>query len=185
MTVTIGGFTSTTNELRAKVRSATNNPIDPYRMGMDSISNEFVALVANDIVEAGTTDSIITATAHSARVGDIIRFTSGALSGEQLSVIETTANTILLAQKLTSTPVPGVTFAIERFSRPRIDPSTFALIASSNQGLLPFVYDYISLSYTGADLTGVVFKTGGAGGTTVATLTLTYLASVLQTVTRT
>lgn len=35
-------------------------------------------------------------------------------------------------------------------------------------------YDYISLSYTGSNLTGVVYKTGGSGGTTVATLTLGY-----------
>jgi hypothetical protein len=35
-------------------------------------------------------------------------------------------------------------------------------------------HDYISLSYTGSNLTGVVYKTGGSGGTTVATLTLAY-----------
>jgi hypothetical protein len=35
-------------------------------------------------------------------------------------------------------------------------------------------HDYISLSYTGSNLTGVVYKTGGSGGTTVGTLTLTY-----------
>jgi hypothetical protein len=35
-------------------------------------------------------------------------------------------------------------------------------------------YDYTSLSYSGQNLTGVVFKQGGAGGTTVATLALTY-----------
>lgn len=35
-------------------------------------------------------------------------------------------------------------------------------------------HDYISLSYTGSNLTGVVYKDGGAGGTTVATLTLAY-----------
>lgn len=35
-------------------------------------------------------------------------------------------------------------------------------------------HDYVSLSYTGSNLTGVVYKTGGAGGTTVATLTLAY-----------
>lgn len=40
--------------------------------------------------------------------------------------------------------------------------------------LVPAVYDYVSLSYTGTNLTGVVFKTGGAGGTTVSTLTLGY-----------
>jgi hypothetical protein len=35
-------------------------------------------------------------------------------------------------------------------------------------------HDYIDLSYTGANLTGVVYKTGGSGGSTVATLTLAY-----------
>lgn len=35
-------------------------------------------------------------------------------------------------------------------------------------------HDYISLTYTGDNLTGVVYKDGGSGGTTVATLTLTY-----------
>lgn len=35
-------------------------------------------------------------------------------------------------------------------------------------------YNYVFCSYTGSNLTGVVYKTGGSGGTTVATLTLTY-----------
>ena len=35
-------------------------------------------------------------------------------------------------------------------------------------------HDYIDLSYTGSNLTGVVYKTGGSGGTTVATLALAY-----------
>jgi len=52
-------------------------------------------------------------------------------------------------------------------------------------GLLPYIYDYIALTYTGDNLTGVVFKTGGAGGATVATLTLAYTGAVLDTVTRT
>jgi hypothetical protein len=51
--------------------------------------------------------------------------------------------------------------------------------------LVPEKYDYISLSYTGIDLTTVVYKLNGAAGTTVATLTLAYTANVLQTVTRT
>jgi len=35
-------------------------------------------------------------------------------------------------------------------------------------------YDYISCSYTSGNLTGVVYKSGGSSGTTVATLTLGY-----------
>ncbi|UOF79272.1 hypothetical protein [Caudoviricetes sp.] len=46
-------------------------------------------------------------------------------------------------------------------------------------------HDYISLSYTGSNLTGVVYKTGGSSGTTVATLTLAYDGSSnLTSVTR-
>lgn len=52
-------------------------------------------------------------------------------------------------------------------------PEVLANLQTINS-LTPTKYDYISLSYTGANLTGVVFKLGGAGGTTVSTLTLAY-----------
>lgn len=35
-------------------------------------------------------------------------------------------------------------------------------------------HDYVGCTYTDGNLTGVVYKTGGSGGTTVATLTLVY-----------
>ena len=35
-------------------------------------------------------------------------------------------------------------------------------------------HDYVSCTYTSSNLTGVVFKFGGASGITVATLVLTY-----------
>jgi len=52
--------------------------------------------------------------------------------------------------------------------------------------LVPTKYDYISLSYTGSNLTGVVFKIGGSAGSTASTLTLAYdgsdnLTSVTKT----
>lgn len=52
-------------------------------------------------------------------------------------------------------------------------------------GLVPAAYDYISLSYTSTNLTGVVYKTGGSGGTTVATLTIAYSGTDISSVTRT
>ena len=52
--------------------------------------------------------------------------------------------------------------------------------------LIPDKYDYIDLTYNvSGDLTGVTYKTGGSGGTTVATLTLEYSGSNLTSVTRT
>ena len=58
-------------------------------------------------------------------------------------------------------------------------------IVSNDVGFNLPVYDYISLSYTGANLTEVVYKTGGSGGTTVATLTLVYSGSNIISVTKT
>lgn len=46
------------------------------------------------------------------------------------------------------------------------------------------VYDYILLGYTGVNLTTVVYKLGGSGGTTVATLTLAYSGVNLISVTK-
>jgi len=57
----------------------------------------------------------------------------------------------------------------------------FDTVANS---LVPSTYDYISLSYTDDDLTGVVYKTGGASGTTVSTLTLAYTDGNLISITK-
>lgn len=62
---------------------------------------------------------------------------------------------------------------------------TNPLWVTSVSSLAPVQYDYISLGYTGANLTSVIFKTGGAGGTTVSTLTLAYTGANLISVTKT
>jgi len=41
-------------------------------------------------------------------------------------------------------------------------------------GLVPYEYNHITLSYTGSNLTGVVYRTGGVSGDIVATLVLAY-----------
>jgi hypothetical protein len=40
--------------------------------------------------------------------------------------------------------------------------------------LTPASYDYIQLGYTGTNLTSVVYRDGGAGGTVIANLALAY-----------
>jgi len=51
--------------------------------------------------------------------------------------------------------------------------------------LVPVRFDYIKLNYVGADLISVLFKTGGALGATVATLTLAYAGGKLDSITKT
>jgi hypothetical protein len=72
---------------------------------------------------------------------------------------------------------------------------TRATVTSANQlkvfdnvanSLTPAQYDYILNTYTGSNITTVVYKTGGAGGATVSTLNMTYDGSDnLLTVTKT
>lgn len=65
------------------------------------------------------------------------------------------------------------------------NPTTLAWTRDSgSSGLSIPPYDYISLTYTGDNITGVVYKTGGSGGTTVATLTLAYSGSNITSVTK-
>ena len=66
-----------------------------------------------------------------------------------------------------------------------VNQTTANTLLGGIAGFTPSVFDYIALSYTGDNLTGVVFKTGGAGGTTVSTLTLAYTGAVLDSVTKT
>lgn len=51
--------------------------------------------------------------------------------------------------------------------------------------LVPEEYDAIDLSYTGNNLTTVEYYTGGLAGTLVATLTLSYTGSRLDSVVKT
>lgn len=92
---------------------------------------------------------------------------------------------------LTSVSTSPTIFNLKNSSGTVINPATSDKQDTGNTllggiaGLVPTAYDYVSLSYTGDNLTGVIFKTGGAGGTTIATLTLAYTGSNLTSVTKT
>jgi hypothetical protein len=55
-------------------------------------------------------------------------------------------------------------------------------------GLVPFVFDYIAADYSGGTADVYTYKTGGSGGTTVATITVNWTdatKAVLVSVVRT
>lgn len=66
-----------------------------------------------------------------------------------------------------------------------IDASESIKVTSIGGSLITVPFDYLALSYTGANLTQVVYYTGGSGGTIVGTLTLAYSGSNLISVTKT
>ena len=66
-----------------------------------------------------------------------------------------------------------------------LDKDFDSVLSFEKHILVPEEYDYIDLSYTSGKLTQVVYKQGGSGGTTVATLALGYTAGKLSSITRT
>ncbi|MHA1690056.1 MAG: hypothetical protein ACTSU7_00330 [Candidatus Heimdallarchaeaceae archaeon] len=59
------------------------------------------------------------------------------------------------------------------------------LSVSTFNSLVTEAYDFIDCNYTAGLLSEVIYKTGGSGGTTVATITITYTGSDIDTVTKT
>jgi len=90
-----------------------------------------------------------------------------------------------------STGKTKVKVGIRDLSGTDINPATSDKQDTINTALSKLIgfeipaYDYISLSYTEDNLTGVVYKTGGSEGVTVASLTLAYTDSVLNSITKT
>jgi len=67
----------------------------------------------------------------------------------------------------------------------RVEVNDNNRLTTLNMGqLVPEEYDYLDFNYTDDDLTEIIYKTGGAGGSTVATLTLTYSGGKLNTITK-
>jgi hypothetical protein len=100
------------------------------------------------------------------------------------------ANEILKRDQNRVTVIAGITDDSDQdIVMVRQDPITKEVLVKDTalESLIGFdipEYDYIALSYTGDNLTGVVYKTGGSGGTTVATLVLAYSGSNLTSVTK-
>lgn len=115
------GYPSQEKESRTSPQFSTIEPVRTLQNALSVLSHMFVEDMGSDLVEANSTESVIVATAHAARRGDVIRFEAGALSGYEVKVWAVTANEIELAEELPSAPALGVSFEILRHRYPRID----------------------------------------------------------------
>lgn len=107
---------------------ATVQKLSTNRDGLDVLSNLFVQLVASDSVDSYAS-GVITAAAHSAKVGDLVQFTSGTCNQQTFTVYAVATNTITLAQTPNQTPATLDTFDILRFAYPRV--STAGVVSVS------------------------------------------------------
>lgn len=99
---------------RGRAEFATVSPANHVKHALDVIDRGSVYQVGTDAAEASSTASVINATAHAAKKGDRIRFTSGVHSGFEMDVESVTTNTITLAGDLDAAVGNGDTFAILR-----------------------------------------------------------------------
>lgn len=162
------GYSSQGKEDRLQAQFATVEPVRAQQNALSVLSHEFVYAVGTDAVEAGSTVSAIVATAHAAKKGDVIRITSGTLSGQEVKVWDVSANLITLAENLASAPAAAVTFQILRHKYPVVESTgevkvtgTFVEVATAaDGGALPALTKVVS-GYDGSNVQ--VIKTDSSG----------------------
>lgn len=114
--------------------------------------------VATDLAEAGSTNQVIIATGHQARVGDLLRFTTaGQNYYVEMHVSSTTANAITLTRTLPGAPSVGDSFVIMRLVTPSIAADGSSNITGSISASNP------SVGATGAAVPAQATFAGGRG----------------------
>lgn len=108
------GYPSQEKEDRLSAQFTTVSPVGYKKHGLDVVDKSTVSVAASDAVEANSTTTTIVATAHVAKVGDKIRFTSGTHNTLELDVYSVDTNSFVLGQTLSVAPSPGDTFDILR-----------------------------------------------------------------------
>lgn len=119
---------------------ATIEPTGVEQYGLTVNARVFAYEVGTDLVEAGSNQEIINATGHLARVGDVIRFLTGTVDGDESKVVAVTANTIQVADKLRFAPGTGNTFAILRPRQAQVDENG-NLIVTAESAPIQYVRD--------------------------------------------
>jgi hypothetical protein len=66
----------------------------------------------------------------------------------------------------------------------KVDIGGAAISVTVDDGLSIPAHDYIAMTYTGTNLTGLQYRMGGAGGTIVGTRTMAYSGSNLISITK-
>jgi len=138
------GFPSQKKDERVGAQHVTVEPVGQSQYGLTVSGPGYHVLTASDAVEAGSTTSVIVATAHSALRGDIIRFTSGAHNNREVKVHSIpSANSIELVETLATAPVVAVTFDILR-AKAAVINADGSLITTSAAGDLSYKRNAVS-----------------------------------------
>ena len=139
------GYPTQEKDARLKSQYCTVEPVSEKQYALSVAASLFAFQVGTDAVEASSTTSQVNATGHVAKVGDIVRFTSGALSGKEVKVSSISTNYFMLAETMVSAPAAAVTFEILRNKTP--------VIASDGSIPVTAVQAAIKFTKDGSDVT--------------------------------
>lgn len=110
-----------------------------------------VVSTGNSLDASGSTNRVLSITGHSLKKGMVIRFTSGSFIGEEVQVQEIIdANTVILGQRLSSTPAGSEGFTILRPTTPTLDSSGQISVVEGITTIVDFL-DAGSMAPTGAN----------------------------------
>lgn len=143
--MSVKGYPSQTKLERGKAEFATIEPVREGQNGLSVNAHMFTYSVGTDAAEASSTNHVINATAHVARKGDVIRFTSGTFADTEVKVSEVSTNTITLAEDMASAIATGVTFQILRPKYPVVAADGQISVSS---GPVQFVLDGVATEVT-------------------------------------
>lgn len=119
--MTIKGYPDQAKSDDGKTQFVTVGPVREQQHGLDVIAHIFHQDIATDLAEANSTTRTIVATAHEARVGDLISWTSGNLASLEYRVSSIpSANEIGIAEVMAEAPGVGDGFTIMRPKTPRV-----------------------------------------------------------------
>lgn len=116
-------YRSRGRESRTRAEPPNGIGVGEYQLGLVTGGCLGGWVVASDSAESGSTETYVVATAHSARAGDRIRFTSGTHSGAEVGVFSVQSNSIELDVTLRDPPGVGDTFDIIRIVTLKADSS--------------------------------------------------------------
>lgn len=163
------GFPSQQKLDRLKAEHCTIESVREQQQALSVIAHAHVFEVGTAILGTCTKSALVTTLAHGARKGDVISFTSGALSPMQVKVQSVESATALtLAEDLPSVPAAAVTISVLRHVYPLLNSdgsqsisATFTEEATAADGdPLPAKVKVIG-GYDGADVQAI--KTDASG----------------------
>lgn len=164
------GYSSQEKDDRLSAQFSTVEPVRELQNGLSVVAHQFVTQVATDSAEAGSSASQLIASAHLAKKGDVIQFTSGTFSGRQVKVWDVATDSITLAETLPSAVASGVTFTILRHKYPQVDSSGAVSITGSisfaeeataaDGGALPALVKVVA-GYDGANVQALATDSSG------------------------